>query len=663
MPLKEMTRSSAAQVERDGTRVFEVVDIQNVRADNPFAGIKRFSLTGKPKVRNFQVVIAGGGMGAVAAAIRAAQAGMTVALTEETDWLGGQMTAQGVSAPDENPWIETSGGTQLYLELREELRNCYRPFLKEKADPAAKLLNAGDCWVSRLSFEAGAGLQTLAKLVERHAPKGKITVLPRTKIVEAKLKGRRVTSVLAVNLDGTNRFTELRCRFLIDATELGDLLPLLSIPYATGAESRSETGEAHAPETANPHNVQDFTYPFIVEWSPQSKAKNVITKPPHYEDFERAGKFSLLGYKMFAKHTHKKPDGTTYNLLPFWSYRRLIAADKFADNKWSGDISMINWEAHDLRGENIIDQTNQDMARRLALGKALSLGFLYWLQTKASRDEGGEGYPEMKLRPDLLGTQDGVAKYPYIRESRRVKALSTIKEEDIAGGKSVAHGDGRELSTTKGDARAKHAFDSVGIGHYPIDIHGHQDIPGAAQAARPFQIPLSSMVQRQVKNFLPACKNIGTTHVTNGAYRLHPVEWAIGEAAGIVAVYCLQHRTSPELILRSRKKLRSIQLKLVKAGAPVFWFADVPVSHPQFAAIQFLSETGLWPASADELEFHPDAQVKLSEADAIMRRIFGKSQTGTLSDLASLIDRKLTRAQFAELAYREALRPGRLGRT
>ncbi|MFN8655380.1 MAG: FAD-dependent oxidoreductase [Candidatus Obscuribacterales bacterium] len=644
MLMKETTRSCAAQVERDGTRIFEVVDVQNVQAEDPGAGIKKYSLTGKPKVRNFQVVVAGGGMGGVAAAIRAAQAGLTVAIAEETDWLGGQMTAQGVSAPDENPWIETSGGTQLYLELREELRAYYRQFLKEKTGPAAERLNAGDCWVSRVSFEANQGLAALTKLIERHAPKGKITILPRAKVVEAKLKGRRATAVLVVNLD-SGKFTELRCRFLIDATELGDLLPLLAVAYASGAESRQETGEAHAPETANPQNVQDFTYPFILEWCPDSKTQNVIPQPPHYEDFERSGKFSLLGYKMFENHADKKPDGTTRNLLPFWSYRRLVAADKFTGNKWPGDIAMINWEAHDLRGENIIDQTNQDTARRLALGKALSLGFLYWLQTRAPRDEGGEGYPEMKLRPDLLGTTDGLSKYPYIRESRRIKALSTIKEEDVV-----------TASATTGDARARHAVDAIGIGHYPIDIHGHQDVPGAAQPVRPFQIPLSAMIQRPLTNFLPACKNIGTTHVTNGAYRLHPVEWAIGEAAGIVAAYCLQHRTTPEQILKNRKKLRTVQNQLLAAGAPIFWFADVPVTHPQFAAIQFLSQTGLWSARPDSLDFQPESLIDQAEAEAILRRIAGDQAKSKVHD------QKLTRAAFAELAYQEALRPTRFGR-
>ncbi|MDQ3660753.1 MAG: FAD-dependent oxidoreductase, partial [Actinomycetota bacterium] len=51
------------------------------------------------------VLVIGGGAGGVSAALTAARLGRRVILTEETDWIGGQLTAQGVP-PDEHPWIE-----------------------------------------------------------------------------------------------------------------------------------------------------------------------------------------------------------------------------------------------------------------------------------------------------------------------------------------------------------------------------------------------------------------------------------------------------------------------------------------------------------------------------------------------------------------------------
>jgi NADPH-dependent 2,4-dienoyl-CoA reductase/sulfur reductase-like enzyme len=47
------------------------------------------------------VAVIGGGVGGCAAALAAARNGMRVILTEETDWVGGQLTSQAVP-PDEH---------------------------------------------------------------------------------------------------------------------------------------------------------------------------------------------------------------------------------------------------------------------------------------------------------------------------------------------------------------------------------------------------------------------------------------------------------------------------------------------------------------------------------------------------------------------------------
>ena len=71
------------------------------------------------------IVIAGGGMGGCAAAIAALRNGWRVIMTEETDWIGGQLTQQGVSCPDEHQWIESFGATQSYGDLRTAIREYY----------------------------------------------------------------------------------------------------------------------------------------------------------------------------------------------------------------------------------------------------------------------------------------------------------------------------------------------------------------------------------------------------------------------------------------------------------------------------------------------------------------------------------------------------------
>src|SRR5690242_175250 len=74
-----------------------------------------------------EILIVGGGLGGVAGALAALKLGRRVILTEETDWVGGQMTAQGVP-PDENPWIDrqNTGCTASYRRLRDGIRATYR---------------------------------------------------------------------------------------------------------------------------------------------------------------------------------------------------------------------------------------------------------------------------------------------------------------------------------------------------------------------------------------------------------------------------------------------------------------------------------------------------------------------------------------------------------
>src|SRR5262245_27347082 len=96
-----------------------------------------------------EILIAGGGTGGVAAAIAAGRAGRRVVLLEETDWLGGQLSAQGVSALDEHEHIESVGGTRSYYALRNAIRAHYGQ------------RNPGNCWVTRLAFEPRVAVQVI----------------------------------------------------------------------------------------------------------------------------------------------------------------------------------------------------------------------------------------------------------------------------------------------------------------------------------------------------------------------------------------------------------------------------------------------------------------------------------------------------------------------
>jgi hypothetical protein len=165
-----------------------------------------------------------------------------------------------------------------------------------------------------------------------------------------------------------------------------------------------------------------------------------------------------------------------------------------------------------------------------------------------------------------MGTEDGLAKYPYIRESRRIKALFTVKEEHVGV-------DNRALVYGKEAARKSADFyDSVGVGSYHIDLHpstkGNNYIDFNSL---PFQIPLGALLPQRMNNLLPANKNIGTTHITNGCYRLHPVEWSIGEAVGLLTAYAIQNKVVPRAVRENKNRLQDFQSFIRKQGVEIKW--------------------------------------------------------------------------------------------
>ena len=268
------------------------------------------------------ILVVGGGLGGVAAALRACRAGR-------------RRRSQ-------------STGPRAHYRQRYELSSGARqtPFL-----------NPGGGWVSRLSFEPEVGVAVLLDLLLPEVEAGRLQIHYGARPTAVDFGAGRVRSV---TLDQSSHRRRLRCRpvYVLDATELGDLLPLTGIPYVTGAESREQTGEpdARGDGLTLRYGERDLTYK-VFELAPE---------------------------------------------LPgaFWTYRRILAADRFAPGQVEGDLAMINWAGNDFKGGNLIDLEEDERGRILQHAKELSLGFLHWLQTEVPRDDGrGRGYPELRLRP------------------------------------------------------------------------------------------------------------------------------------------------------------------------------------------------------------------------------------------------------------------------
>ncbi|MCE6988297.1 FAD-dependent oxidoreductase [Dyadobacter sp. CY323] len=526
------------------------------------------------------LVIAGGGLGGCAAALAALRNGVSVILTEETDWIGGQVSQQGVP-PDEHQWIETHGCTKVYREFRNNVREYYKKHypLTEEAR-SRKNLNPGDGAVSRLCHEPRVAVAVLTEMLAPYLSTGKLTLLLEHKAISAKVVGSRVQSLVVLNKKTKNRYT-LSAPYFVDATELGDLLPMTGTEFVTGTESKAETNELHAPEKGNADNVQSFTVCFAMDYQPGDN--HVIEKPAEYEFWKNyvpkmakpwSGKLLGLSYSnpktLEPKELGFHPEGiATGDKLNLWNYRRMISKANFVPGTYKGDITIVNWPQNDYFLGNLIGASEKDFEKHVARAKQLSLSLLYWLQTEAPRPDGGKGWPGIRFRKDIMGTEDGLAKYPYVRESRRIKAVFTIKEEHVgAANREMAVANGAPCPKDK----SAEFHDSVGVGYYHIDLH-----PSSAGdnyidfASLPFQIPLGALIPIRMENLLPANKNIGTTHITNGCYRLHPVEWSIGEAVGLLVKFAFGKGVAPRRVREKSEMLKGFQEFLKGEGVELEW--------------------------------------------------------------------------------------------
>ena len=575
------------------------------------------------------LLIVGGGTGGVAAALAAARDGQACVVTEPTAWVGGQLTSQAVP-PDENQWIEGDAGfasaTASYLDFRRRVRRLtkdrYYLTAEAEADPR---LNPGRGWVSHLCCEPALAHEVLRGLLQPHLDAGLVTLLLHHEPVSAETTDRRVGSVTLRDLRDGSRLT-VTADHVIDATECGDLLPLTGTAYAVGAEHRDVHGELHGrtdrdnfPDPALDHDPTDqqaISWCFALEHHPGED--HTIPKPAGYErwaayrpDLDDPWPGPLFSWTVCGEHNRPRflpmipwPDEPPAGEGELWRYRRIVDRSLHRDTPQHPappDVSLVNWVQMDYFRRPTLDVSPSQQRAAFDEARQQSLCFLYWLQTAAPRhaapsqavssvdpseiqtadattgdsaaDGPRRGYPGLKLHGRALGTQDGFAMAPYIREARRLVARTIVTEAHVgtqqrreAGVDAVAHPHFAGIPA--------HRFpDSVGIGHYRLDLH-----PTAAGRnsiyvdAAPFQIPLGSLIPVETENLLAGGKNLGVTHITNGCYRLHPVEWNIGEAAGALAAWCLRHETTPAQVHTDRDgELSRFQDHLRQRGVTLEW--------------------------------------------------------------------------------------------
>ena len=428
------------------------------------------------------IAIAGGGLSGTATAYEGLLAGKTVCMTEITDWIGGQITAQGVSALDERPTQRTKlYFPRGYLEFRQKVQDYYGK------------LNSGYCWVSEVCFipkDADKILYGMLKSAESRG-KGKLYWYPNTVVKELIVRnrgtGQQINAVVAIqhqaqpgtaplNTEPLSRtiedtygdsdsakFRKQKIIFIpatigsrqqatrpadwyvVDATETGELVGLADVPYRLGLDPRSADEPSAATTTGDPYCTQGFTYPFAME---TTDVPRLQVQPVFYQQYAPYYSYELKRLADF---------GLVY------TYRRIYSSGTGKPSKFGGinytaptpgDISMQNWTwGNDYRPGSATDNLILDRSQlqlsgqlqpggwmgglrtdTLRKGEENAQGFYYWLvagltDSRANSDPKSPDYwvktpnPNQRYLSGLdspMGTVHGLSKYPYIREGRRI---------------------------------------------------------------------------------------------------------------------------------------------------------------------------------------------------------------------------------------------------
>lgn len=431
------------------------------------------------------LLIVGGGASGTAAGIQAARMGVETLIIEETQWLGGMLTAAGVSAIDGNHFLPSG----IWGEFRGKLYDYYG---------GAPALATG--WVSHTLFEPSVGNRVLKEL----ATEKELEVWYNAgwRSIEKK-EGYWVVDVLH-----KGKRKKVNAKVLIDATELGDVLAEVGVEYRIGMNSRTETGEIFAPEIGN-EIIQDMTYVVILKDFGQGIDKT-IRRPKGYDPSE---------FHCAIDVSDPSGDGT-----PQYDSDKMITYGKLPNNKY-----MINWPkcGNDIY-LNMIEMSDSERAEAVEEAKQHTLRFVYYLQTEL-------GYSNLGIDRDEFPTKDGFPMIPYHRESRLMKGMAFLTVDHMAN----------PYDQDKAYYRTGIAVGDYPIDHHHDKNVDAPKIDFINIKIPAYNVPLGSLVPEMVDGLVVSEKSISVSNIANGATRLQPVVLGIGQAAGALAATAVKNGLQP----------------------------------------------------------------------------------------------------------------------
>jgi hypothetical protein len=483
------------------------------------------------QIQETEVLVIGGTASGICAGLQSSRLGVKTIIAESTPWLGGMLTAAGVSAFDGNHNMPAG----IFVEFRARLYQHYG---------GSNKVSTG--WVSNTLFEPHIG-DSIFKAMAKNEKYLQINF--HYELLSVKKEGNTISGVLFYD-NQLQKNILIKAKRYIDATELGDVLAAANIPYDLGMESNEVTKEQVNKYGAN-DIVQDITYVAVLKdyGTPQP----LVERPKNYDSLE----FDASNLSFYKDSTRTKPPVDAIKMLNY--------------GKLPGNKYMLNWPIYgnDIY-LNVVEKTTKERAALLEIAKQQTLRFVYFIQKDL-------GFRNLALADDEFKTKDKLAYYPYYRESRRVKGLSRMVVQHIATPFETE----RPLYRT-----------GIAVGDYPIDHH-HKKNPAAPQhldffSVPSFNIPISCLIPENQDNIIIAEKSISVSNVVNGTTRLQPCVMQIGQAAGLLAAQSVKDDLAPKKL--SVRKLQNI---LLDANGYIMPYVDIKQNSPYFKAVQRIGATGL----------------------------------------------------------------------
>lgn len=522
------------------------------------------------------VIVVSATPGGVASAVAAARQGARVILLEPTAHVGG-IVSSGLTNSDIHKRPAVGG---LFYEFTRRIVKYYQTHSGTNS-PDVKLCQDG-YWM-----EPHVAEQIYLDMLQGEGER--IRLLYRHRLKKTMVRDGRIVAIVMEDLNQGGREVVFAGKMFIDATYEGDLAAQAGVPYRVARESRQEYGEKHAGKWYAPFGtdkvqpgstgagddgIQAFCFRFSVTTNEANRIP--IRKPAQYD---RTDYRWLLEDIKSGRITRLKQAVQFYPM----------PGGKFETNSdHPHPDTGVPSESCDLAEENWSWPEASYAKRERIYQRYLShnVGLLWFLQHD-------EEVPEaIRLEAQLYGwckdefaDNQNVPWQVYVRQGRRILGEYLFTEHDGALDASLQ--------------RTRVQTSSIAIAEFPFDSHAVHKFdpkhPGVREgyfysAHDPIQIPYGVLVPRKSSNLLVpvACS---ASHVGYNSLRMEPLFMALGQASGIAAQMALQQNCAPKDI-----SVAKLQPELVRRGAVITYYGDLPFDHPNFAALQYLGARGLNPA-------------------------------------------------------------------